>query len=274
MLKEAADATRELAVVNYENWKRTYGMAQVALTKRYSGSALGVAWAVIRPAIYITAYWFAVSIGLKGGHAQGMGGAPYIIWLVPGNIAWFFMSDCLREAGQAIRRNSQFVTKMSYPVATLPVSEVLSHFLVHLVMVCLTLVLLLVSGFGLTLTALQLPYYMLCGLALSVVVSTLFSALTAISADLGQLIKSVLSLLFWVTPVLWSASTLSAPFRYLIMANPLTYVISGYRDSLVMHNWITGSLNYTAYFWGLLAVLTLVSSYVFTKLAPEFADVL
>ncbi len=274
MLKEAVDATKDLAAVNYRNWKRTYAMAQVSLTKRYSGSALGVAWAVIRPAIYITAYWFAVSIGLRGGSSISFGGAPYLIWLVPGNIAWFFMSDCLHGAGQSIRQNAQFVTKMRYPVATLPVSEVLSHFLVHVVMVCLTLVLLLASGFGLTLTALELPYYMLCGFVLSVVVSTLFSALTAISADLGHLIKSVLSLLFWVTPVLWSASKISLPFRYLILANPLAYVIGGYRDSLVFHNWITGSLNYTAYFWGLMAVLTLFASFVFQKLAPEFADVL
>ncbi|MGC3993695.1 MAG: ABC transporter permease [Propionicimonas sp.] len=273
MFGESIRATRELALINFQNWQRTYGMAQVALTKRYSGSALGVTWAVLRPAIYITAYWFAVSIGLRGSASSAVG-APYILWLIPGNLAWFFMSECLREAGDSIRRNSQFVTKMSYPVATLPVSEVLSHFLVHLVMICLNIILLLVSGYGLTFTAFQLPYYMLCGLVLSLVVSTLFSAVIAISADIGHLIKSGLQLLFWVTPVLWSATKIGLPFRYIILANPLAYVIQGYRDSLVLHNWVTSSLPYTAYFWGLMAVLTLLSSFVFTRLAPEFADVL
>ena len=273
MLGDAIRATRQLALINYQNWQRTYAMAQVALTKRYSGSALGVAWAVIRPAIYIGAYWFAVSVGMRGG-ASAAGGAPYLLWLVPGNLAWFFMSDCLREAGESIRKNSQFVTKMTYPIATLPVSEVLSHFLVHLVMMCLNIILVLVSGYGLTLAAIQLPYFMLCALVLSVVVSTLFSALTAISADIGHLIKSALQLLFWVTPVLWTASHMSSPFRYIIMSNPLAYVIQGYRDSLVLNNWVTSYLPYTAYFWGLMGLLTLVSSLVFTKLAPEFADVL
>lgn len=272
MLTEAIAATKNLAIVNYQNWQRTYGMAQVALTKRYSGSALGVTWAVIRPIIYIAAYWFAVSIGIRGGsHSDGRA---YLLWLVPGNIAWFFVSDCLNHAGTAIRSNSQFVTKMSYPVATLPVSEVVSYFLVHLIMICLNLVLVLVTGFGLTLTALQLPYYVLCGLAFSLVVSIFFSALTAISADIGHLIKSLLTLLFWVTPVLWSADNLHGVFKLVVLANPINYILSGYRDALVNHRWITASLGYTGYFWALMVVLTLLSSYVFNKLAPEFADVL
>jgi ABC-type polysaccharide/polyol phosphate export permease len=272
MLTEAITATRQIATTNVVNWHRTYSMAQVALTKRYSGSALGVAWAVLKPVIYISAYWFTISIGMRG--AGQTVGAPFLLWLVPGNIAWFFVSDSLNLAGNAVRSNSQFVTKLSYPVATLPVSEVLSHFLVHVVMVCLTVILILASGFGLTLTALQLPYYMLCGLAFSTVMSFLFSALTAISNDIKHLIKSVMSLLFWVTPVLWNVDRLSGPIKSIVLANPITYVISGYRDSLILHRWVTSSLGYTTYFWGLLAVLTLVSSLVFTRLAPDFADVL
>lgn len=272
MLNEAITAARSIVISNYENRRRTYSMAQVALTKRYSGSALGVAWAVLKPAIYIGAYWFAISIGMRG--ANNMVGAPYILWLIPGNLAWFFVSDSMNHAGNAIRTNSQFVTKLSYPAETLPVSEVLSYFLVHLVMMGLAVIVLLVSGYGLALTAIQLPYYILCGLALSLVMATLFSALTAISKDIHHLIGSVMSLMFWVTPVLWSADRLTSGFRWVIYANPITYVISGYRDSLVLHRWITGSLTYTGYFWGLLAVLTLVASLVFSRLQPEFADVL
>jgi ABC-type polysaccharide/polyol phosphate export permease len=272
MLAEATTAVRDIAVANYENRRRTYGMAQIALTKRYSGSALGVAWAVLKPAIYIAAYWFAVSIGMRG--AGKVVGAPYILWLIPGNLAWFFVSDCLNHAGTAIRSNSQFVTKLKYPVETLPVSEVLSYFFVHLVMMTIAIIVLLVSGYGIGLTALELPYYLLCALALCVVVSTLFSAVTAISKDIQHLIGSVMSLLFWVTPVLWSANSLSGPFRLIIYANPITYIVSGYRDALVLHNWVTASLPYTAYFWGLLAVLTLVAGFVFSRLQPEFADVL
>ena len=53
-----------------------------------------------------------------------MGEVPYILWLIPGIMPWFFISDALTIGGSAIRSNSHFVTKMVYPVATLPVSEV------------------------------------------------------------------------------------------------------------------------------------------------------
>ncbi len=103
---------------------------------------------------------------------------------------------------------------------------------------------------------------------------TLFSALTAVSADIAHLIKSVMSLLFWITPVLWSVGRLSGALKLIVLANPITYIVGGYRDALVTHRWVTASLPYTAYFWGVVAILVPLASYVYAKLAPEFADVL
>ena len=122
---------------------------------------------------------------------------------------WFFISDALTIGGAAIRSNSHFVTKMVYPVATLPVSEVLSLFFVHLMLMCIIVALFVVSGFGLSVYFLQLPYYLLCSLAFAVVLSMLLSALTAISRDVLQAVKSVITLLFWLTPILWSADNRS-----------------------------------------------------------------
>lgn len=273
MIGEAVEATREIVAVNVAERQRTYGMAQVALTKRYSGSALGVTWAVLRPIIYIAAYWFAVTVGLRGARSP-VAGAPYLLWLVPGIMAWFFVNECLTHSGNAIRSNAQFVTKMAYPVPTLPVSSVLSYFLVHVLMMGLTLILFLVSGYGLGLTILQLPYFMLCSLALGVVFAMLFSALTAISADIQHAIRSLMTLLFWLSPVLWSATGLPGPIKVLVMANPISYVLGGYRQAFVLHQWVFSTLPYTLYFWALLGVTALLAGFVYSKLAPEFADVL
>jgi ABC-type polysaccharide/polyol phosphate export permease len=262
-----------LVDINAKNLPRTYAMAQVALTKRYSGSALGVAWALVKPMIYIFAYWFAMTIGLRA--SSLVSGIPYILWLIPGIMPWFFISDALTVGGSAVRSNNHFVTKMAYPVATLPVSEVLSLLFVHLMMMCIVVAIFIVSGFSLSIYFLQLPYYLICGVAFAVVVAMLLSALTAMSQDVRQAVKSVLTLLFWLTPILWSADRIGSPLlKAVVMSNPISYIISGYRNAFVGQRWFFQDWQYAVYFWAVMVVLTLLASFVFTKLEPEFADVL
>ncbi len=262
-----------LVDVNAKNIHRTYAMAQVTLTKRYSGSALGSAWSVVKPIIFVFAYWFAMTIGIRA--SRPINGIPYILWLVPGIIPWFYISDAMTVGGSAIRSNSHFVTKMVYPVATLPVSEVLSLYFVHLVMMSLTVAVFVVSGYGLNIYFLQLPYYLLCGLVFTTVMAVLLSALTAMSQDVKEAVRSTMTLLFWLSPVLWSADKITSPvIRTIVLMNPIAYITAGYRNTFVNQRWFFEDLQYSIYFWALMTVMALLASYVFTKLEPEFADVL
>lgn len=272
MLNAVFEDLLRIIRVNAENITRTYAMAQVTLTKRYSGSALGVTWSLVKPVIFVFAYWFAVAIGIRGN--QPMGDIPYILWLIPGIIPWFYIADALTIGGSAIRSNTHFVTKMAYPVVTLPISEVLSLFFVHLMMMCMMTAVFVVSGFGLNIYFLQLPYYLLCCLAFTAVMATFLSALTAVSQDMRQAIKSVITLAFWLTPILWSAEKLVSPAKQIVLASPIVYIIEGYRNTFVGQRWFFQDWQYGIYFWTVMVGLTLLSSYVFTKLQPEFADVL
>lgn len=273
MLNGIVEDFLRLVDINAKNLPRTYAMAQVTLTKRYSGSALGVAWALIKPIIYVFAYWFAMVIGLRANSM--VSGTPYILWLIPGLMPWFFISDALTVGGSAVRTNTHFVTKMAYPVATLPISEVLSLFFVHLMMMCLVTAVFIVSGYGLNIYFLQLPYYVLCCIVFSVVMAMMLSALTAMSQDIRQGVKSILTLAFWLTPVLWSADKINSPFlKAVVMSNPIAYITAGYRNTFVNSRWFIQDWQYMVYFWGLMVVLALLASFVFTKLEPEFADVL
>ena len=272
MLKAVVEDFLRLLRINVDNISQTYAMAQVALTKRYSGSALGVVWSLVKPIIFIAAYWFAIGVGLRG--AAAIGTVPYIYWLIPGIVPWFFINDALLTGGTAVRSNSHFVTKMVYPVATLPISETLSLYFVHLVMMCLVTAVFVVSGFGLSLYFLQLPYYLFCCIAFAAVMAMLLSALTAVSQDVQHAVKSAMTLLFWFTPVLWSADNIGSPLKLVLLANPIYYILNGYRNTFVGERWFFQDWQYTAYFWAFMIVASLLASFVFTKLEPEFADAL
>ncbi len=257
---------------NARNVKRTYAMALVMLNKRHSGSALGVTWALVKPLIFITALWFAVAVGIRQGATAN--GVPYILWLLPSMMAWNFISDSLVIGGSAVRSNSQFVTKLVYPIETLPVSEVLSLLFVHLMLMGITVAIFVVSGFGLSVYFLQLPYFILCTITFTVVMATMLSALTAISSDILHGVKSVTTFLFWLSPVLWSTDSLSGLLLLFVKANPIAYLLEGYRAALVTRHWFYEDMGYTLYFWALMTILALLTSFIFSRLEPEFADVL
>jgi ABC-type polysaccharide/polyol phosphate export permease len=258
--------------VNAQERERTFAMAVMELRKRYVGAKLGYYWAIIRPAIFITVYWFAIAVGLRG--SRVIGDVPYIFWLIPGIVPWFFMADAMNIGGSSIRSGKRLVTQMVYPVQTIPTFTVLSLYLAHLALAAVALIFFLASGAGLTLHVIQLPYYLLCAFALAMAISSVLSTLTVLSRDVEHITKSVVQFLFWMSPILWSADGLASPLRQVILANPIAYITDGYRNAFLGRAWFYEQWEWALYFWAVVLVLSLLGAYLYDKMRGDFADVL
>ena len=123
--------------------QQIFKLAKADLIKTYRGAALGWAWAIIKPAVTIFVYWFAFSIGLRAG--KDVNGYPFFLWLISGVVPWFYMSDMLTGGTESIRKYSYLVTKMKFPVSTIPTFVSISKFMVHIIL--LTIVLLILYFF-------------------------------------------------------------------------------------------------------------------------------
>ena len=262
----------EIIASNVENIKQMYGMAQIMLKRRYSGSILGIIWALVQPTIYCMVYWFVVAVGIR--RSGTIEGVSYALWMIPGVMVWFFFSSVLTGAGSSLINNKHLVTKLVYPIDTIPTSSVLSLFFVHFMMMGIVIAIFILSGFGISIYLLQLPYYMLCGLLISFPIAFLLSSLSAVSKDVKHTINSLTTAFFWMTPSLWSIAKLPAAIKMVILSNPFSYVVIGYRNCFVSKTWFFQQLGSMLYFWVLFFVLTLLAAFVFRKLHNEFADVL
>ena len=60
----------------------------------------------------------------------------------------------------------------------------------------------------------------------------------------------------------------------IIKFNPVYYIVTGYRDSMIAGNFFWERPTLTLYFWGVTIVLLLIGLKVFKKLRPHFSDVL
>ncbi len=258
---------------NLKSANRTWGMAVIDLKKRYSSSALGVLWSIVKPALFVLVYWFGIQVGIRGGKPTD-DGVPFILWLMAGILPWFFVADTLVICGTSIRGNRHLVTKSVFPAATIPTFVELSFFVTHLMLLAIATVIFAVCGF-MGWHFVQILYGLVCLFVMMWVISILFSALVAVSRDFEFMLKSATQMLFWISPILWRIDSVkNYPFIYYVARlNPIGYVIEVYRNAF-LGGWFFTDAAGTLCFWIEMVVLALLGSFIFKRLEGEFADIL
>ncbi|NOV00278.1 ABC transporter permease [Paenibacillus planticolens] len=238
---------------------------------RYLGSYLGVVWAFIQPALMIGIYWFVFSIGFKSVPIDNI---PFIIWLVSGIIPWFYFSECFLQSTNSIISNSFLVKKIVFRVSILPITSIMSSLFVHLFFIIILFVLLIAYKIPITLYFLQIFYYLFSLMLLILGLSWITSSIVIFLKDISQIVAMSLQVLFWITPVFWSFSIVPEKFHILFKLNPLYYIVEGYRNCFIYHQWFWEQPYLTLYYWGITLFFLIVGALVFKRLRPHFADVI
>lgn len=256
-------------------WRnQIFKLAKSDIIKTYSGAALGWAWALIKPTVTIFVFWFAFSYGIRGG-GQAVEGYPYVLWLIAGMIPWFYMSDMITQGAGAILKYKFLVTKMKFPVSTIPTFVGFSKFAVHLCLFVITLLIFAVCGYFPDQYMLQLPIYMLLMLAFFIAWGLFSSMLSAMSKDFLNLVKAFTTPIFWLSGIMWDVNTIDIPWlQTVLMFNPVTYIASGYRNVFIYKVWIWEQPQPLVYFLIVLLIMELLAMWSYKKLIHEIPDVL
>lgn len=240
---------------------------------KYAGSYLGIVWAFVQPIVTILVYWFVFSVGLKAGNVMDY---PFVLYLISGIVPWFFFQDALNGGTNALIEYNYLVKKVVFKISVLPIVKIISALYVHGFFVIFSLIICACYGYYPSLYTLQLIYYSACTfmLVLGLVYAT--SAIVIFFRDLSQIIGIFLQVGIWLTPIMWDLSILSDHplLMKLFKLNPMYYIVSGYRDSMLSHVWFTEHWGWTLYFWVVTIALFGLGTVIFKRLKVHFADVL
>ena len=249
-------------------------LAKADLIKTYRGAALGWAWAIIKPAVTIFVYWFTFQIGLRG--SSEVEGFPFFLWLISGVIPWFYMSDMITGGTECIRKYSYLVTKMKFPISTIPTFFSISKFMVHLALMLIMIAIFIIMGYPPDIYLIQLPIYMLFSFVFFTAFSLFASLLACMSKDFANLVKSLVTAVFWLSGVIWNINTMKdIPWlKMLLKVNPVTYLVEGYRNCFIHKTWIWESPKTLIAFLVILLVLIIISIWTYRRLRKEIPDVL
>jgi lipopolysaccharide transport system permease protein len=248
-----------------------FDLAQRDFQTRYLGSALGLTWAFIQPTVSILILWFVFEVGFRSGPVLTY---PFILWMTCGTIIWNFFGEAWGAGTGCVLESAFLVRKVRFRVGLLPIVKLLSALVIHTFFIGVCIAMFAVYGYAPRWNYLQIAYY-LTGCALLITgLSWLTSSLVLFYRDLSQIVGMVLQFGFWLTPIFWNIDRLPAHWKWVAYANPMYYVVRGYRDAFMGTNWFWDYPLETVYFWSVTGGIFLLGATVFRRLRPHFADVL
>lgn len=253
--------------------KQILKLAKSDLIKTYRGAALGWAWAVLKPLITLFVFWFGFTVGLRSG--KPINGYPYFLWLLAGFLPWFFMRDMIQGGAECIRKYSHLVTKIKFPISIIPTYTSLSHLIVHIFLLAISILVFTLGGFRPDRYYLQIPVYMFLMFAFFEAWSLFAGMLSAMSKDFLNLVKSFTQALFWLSGVIYDVNKIQhATVRTILKFNPITVISSGYRKAFIYKEWFWEDrielIGYATTFM----IVFILALWAYRKLRKEIPDVL
>jgi ABC-type polysaccharide/polyol phosphate export permease len=251
--------------------KLIFELAKKDFQAKYLGSYLGIIWAFVQPTITILIFWFVFQLGFK---SRPVDNFPFILWLLCGMVPWFFFSEAVSNATNAVIENSYLVKKVVFRVSVLPIIKIISALFIHLFFIIFLFIMFLIYGYKPSIYSFQVIYYLFATIVLALGISWITSSLVVFLKDIGQVVGMLLQFSFWLTPIFWSLKLVPEKYHIFLKLNPIYYIVEGYRNTFVYHSWFWQSPRQAIYFWLVTLVLFVIGALIFKRLRPHFADVL
>lgn len=255
--------------------KLIWDLAKADFKKRFVGSYFGMVWMFVQPLVTVLIYFFIFQLGFKS--VPPVPGVPYVLWLVPGIVPWFFYSEALNCITGCLQEYSYLVKKVVFQVEILPVIKLISCLLVHGFFLLIMLIMALCFGKLPMATWIQILYYSFAASMLDLAFGYLTSAIHVFFKDMAQIVSICLQFGMWLSPIMYQETMFSADYPWIVTVlklNPFYYIVAGYRDSILTGNWFWERPTLTVYFWVVTLVIGFAGLKVFKRLRPHFSDVL
>lgn len=246
-----------------------YFLAWRDILVRYKQTAIGIAWALIRP--FLTMIVFTIVFGNLAKLPSD--GAPYPILVFSAMLPWQFFSSALSECSNSLITNANLISKVYFPRLVIPISAVIVSFVDFMISGMILLGLMAWYNFVPTWRILALPLFILLAFSAAIGVGLWLAALNVEYRDFRYIVPFIVQFGLYISPVGFSSNIVPDQWRLLYSLNPMVSVIDGFR-------WAILGGNSTIYLPGFilsagLVLLLLISGiWYFRKMERKFADVI
>jgi ABC-type polysaccharide/polyol phosphate export permease len=261
MLAPLADGFPKL--IAYRTLVKYLVLKEVKVKSR--GTYLGVAWTLLNPLLTIIVYFVVFR------HVFRVEIPNFLSFFLLGFLMWTFFSRTVTAAATCILDSGSIVKTSRFPLETLPLATVLYNLFHHVVALSIALPFMLVFwGAQFTLSLLWVGVVLGAFVCFTLAVTLWLSTIGVFFRDTRDILEVGLPILFWATPIFYSANMAPKLLRPLLAANPISGFIIGARVALLDGHAPPPTELLSMALW--LVVMLGSGAWVFQRFSPRFAE--
>lgn len=243
----------------------------------YKQTVLGPIWFIIQP-LLTSIIQFIIFSKIAAIPSDGI---PYFLFVLAGNIIWFYFSDCLKAVSETFTANQNIFGKVYFPRIIMPIKVVVSNLVKFGIQFSFFIVVLLYfiyKGYDINpnLLVMITPILLIIIAMLAMGIGMLISSLTVKYRDLNFVITFGISLFMYITPIVYPTSLVlekvNPKYHVLVYLNPLTGILDFFKYAFLGSGTIDLSYLLYSFIFGL--VVLFMGILVFNRTEKSFIDVI
>jgi lipopolysaccharide transport system permease protein len=251
-----------------------YFLAWRDVKVRYKQTLLGVAWAVLQPAMMMFIFYLVFVVVAQ----KYDGKTPYPLFAFSALLPWSFFATAISSAGNSVVGSERLITKIYFPRLAVPFAAVGAAIVDFCVAMPLLIALFVCYGKSPGWSVLLAPVIFFLLVLSAAGVGTFLAALNVAYRDFRYIIPFLVQLWLYATPTIYF--DLSGPInpdsrfgwvKQLLPLNPLTGLIASFRAVLLDQEIPVRDLCFSA---AMALVLFFVGCFYFRRVEDSFADVI
>ena len=195
----------------------------------YAQTILGFSWAVLQPLVQIVI--FTVVFGKVA--KVPTDSVPYVLFSSVAIVPWTYMAQSMAAASQSLVLGQGMLGKVYFPRIIFPLTPVLAKLVDFFIALVLLQGVILYYGVFPGWRLLLLPLFLALMVAFSAAVGFWTSAMAIRFRDVKHAMPFAVQMLMYTAPIVYSASSIPAPWRLLYSFNPIVSIIEGIRACLL-----------------------------------------
>lgn len=247
-----------------------YFLAWRDILVRYKQTAIGVAWALVRPFLTMVVFTFVFNrvAGLRSPES-----VPYPLLVFAAMLPWQFFATALSEASNSLISNANLISKVYFPRLIVPAGTVITSLVDFLITLVLMALLMAYYGYAPDWRLLALPFFTAMAFGAAFGTGLWLCALNVKYRDFRYIVPFIVQFGLFISPVGFSSAAVPAGWQLLYSLNPMVGVIEGFRWSLLRGE-APLDLGALGIALAVIAAVLFGGVYYFRRTEKSFADII
>jgi lipopolysaccharide transport system permease protein len=240
------------------------------INEKYLGNLTGFSWVFIQPIITLLIY-YVVFDQIFGARYADSEDISFIVYLAIGFWPWLAFSESVLRSITGVTDKKDLIGKVNIDFKVSVIATISASFLLNCIGYIIILSLIIIFNAHIDFSALPLIIIPLIQLyLLSIALGLLLSSINVFIRDTLQFMTTMMTLWFFMTPIIYSVSILPEKYKIIIQLNPI-YIPIAFIQNAVVNNQIRDWLS-MCYMSIIILMLLYISIKVFDKLSTSFED--